>query len=453
MATLPRGQRLLVRYDEVGEPWHERLILWHVQAQEYVVATPTEDIFVEDFGDDNADIAEFRLLGARGGLPTGVSRAACFMFGPGVLTEAKIASLYARGEEFGMEQGLWNEVPPASNVRLKRPAGKAKARVTSAEPPGAPVPPAPIPPPVAAPKAAAMKEGSWRVASHGYAVGSLGTEWSVRGNEVFAPHGHWLAWGFDVASAQYVPLEWVPDHDQEEWMTLRGFPKSASASGGLPGTHSLDAMRANAGLGAGEKSSDEDARTLPIVCESSGERWREFRDVVNASEESVAEHWPIEGPRTMLWVLKYMRKYGGGPLARHTKWVHEFRLSGGDPHAYIHEVLSEVFELATCWDQLDVSNLASFERLARWYQDTEAQHRKEEPKGPSDPFVSGLGRAGGGVCYCPALQVYVTEKVAAHTAVAKEKRKAREEKRESEKHEAAMNAAANKGGAKKGGGG
>ena len=57
------------------------------------------------------------------------------------------------------------------------------------------------------------------------------------------------------------------------------------------------------------------------------------------------------------------------------------------------------------------------------------------------------------MCYCLALQVYVTEKVVAHTAVAKEKRKAREEKGEIEKHEAAMIAAAAKVGAKKGGGG
>ena len=58
----------------------------------------------------------------------------------------------------------------------------------------------------------------------------------------------------------------------------------------------------------------------------------------------------------------------------------------GGTTVYAHEVLSELFELFLCFDMLDASNLASAERAARWYQDIEGLHEKEEAKGATDPI-------------------------------------------------------------------
>ena len=115
-------------------------------------------------------------------------------------------------------------------------------------------------------------------------------------------------------------------------------------------------------------------------------------------------------------------------MSRHTKWVHEHRVPQGDPAMYIHEVLSEFFEIAGTYDQLDVSNLACVERLARWYQDIEDSHQKEEALGASDAYVSGIARAAGGVAYCPALRSHVTERLAKDAALMKERRKMKEER-------------------------
>ena len=115
-------------------------------------------------------------------------------------------------------------------------------------------------------------------------------------------------------------------------------------------------------------------------------------------------------------------------MSRHTKWVHEHRVPQTDPAVYIHEVLSEFFEIAGAYDQLDVSNLACVERLSRWYQDVEGTHEKEEVLGASDPYVSGIARAAGGSAYCPALRSYVTERLSRDAALMKERRKMKEER-------------------------
>ena len=115
-------------------------------------------------------------------------------------------------------------------------------------------------------------------------------------------------------------------------------------------------------------------------------------------------------------------------MSRHTKWVNEHRAPHNDPTAYVHEVLSEFFEIACAYDQLDVSNLACVERLARWYQDVEGAHEKEEALGASDPYVSGIARAAGGSAYCPALRSYVSERLSRDVALMKEKRKMKEER-------------------------
>eukprot|EP00973_Karenia_brevis_P046970 6516869-Karenia_brevis.AAC.1 len=63
--------------------------------------------------------------------------------------------------------------------------------------------------------------------------------------------------------------------------------------------------------------------------------------------------------------MQYLLRFGGGPLSRHSKWVAEHKISDSDANNYVHEVLSEFFELSVCYDQLDISNLACAERLAR----------------------------------------------------------------------------------------
>eukprot|EP00973_Karenia_brevis_P066556 9252530-Karenia_brevis.AAC.1 len=66
--------------------------------------------------------------------------------------------------------------------------------------------------------------------------------------------------------------------------------------------------------------------------------------------------------------------------------------------------------------------------MARWYQDIEGSYEKDEGKGASDPYVSGIARAAGGAAYCPELKQYVVERMSKDSAILKEKRKAKEER-------------------------
>eukprot|EP00959_Pyramimonas_sp_CCMP1952_P036992 774146-Pyramimonas_sp.AAC.1 len=46
-----------------------------------------------------------------------------------------------------------------------------------------------------------------------------------------------------------------------------------------------------------------------------GNRRREFRDAVLACREDQWEGWPVRGPRTTHWALRYIVDHGGTPTA------------------------------------------------------------------------------------------------------------------------------------------
>lgn len=156
-------------------------------------------------------------------------------------------------------------------------------------------------------------------------------------------------------------------------------PRGAAAdSGGLSALKSR--LGGKPAFGDNDAGS-EDARTCSILYDKSGERFREFRGGANLLEENEIPQWPLDGPRAVRWLMKYIAKYGGSPLGRHTKWLREAKIDDSDPAAFVHEVLSEFFELLLCYNMLDASSLACVERLARWYQDLEGQEEPAEAKG------------------------------------------------------------------------
>ena len=51
------NSRLLVFYDVPGPSlWHERMVMDHVEGEEYVVATPDQDVYVEELSLGNSDL-------------------------------------------------------------------------------------------------------------------------------------------------------------------------------------------------------------------------------------------------------------------------------------------------------------------------------------------------------------------------------------------------------------
>ena len=101
-----------------------------------------------------------------------------------------------------------------------------------------------------------------------------------------------------------------------------------------------------------------------------------------------------------------------------------------------YELCSEVLRIAVCYDQLDVSNLATFERLLRRVQLIEESHRqkleeKKLEKGMdlvstiSEQFAGRTHMAGGAIV-SPTLLKHATEKAAQSNEILKQQRKAAE---------------------------
>ena len=74
-----REKYAYVDYAVEAEPWHERLVLCHITAQEYVVISPDFDMYVEDLREvEGCRISwgEEAVAGRRPALPEGLGAGA-----------------------------------------------------------------------------------------------------------------------------------------------------------------------------------------------------------------------------------------------------------------------------------------------------------------------------------------------------------------------------------------
>ena len=211
-------------------------------------------------------------------------------------------------------------------------------------------------------------------------------------------------------NGEEVALEWVRTVDFEELLRL----------------HKEAAARSNGTAGP----SAQDARVLAVETLRMGKRSRTFASAVASMEQIEMSDWPIRGPRMALWLMRFIQTYGSGPLSRHTKWRSGTHPPAGNALVAEHEMISEVLERASVFDQLDVPNLSSFECLCRWYQTIEETFRPNEPEAPIEGMEHFMGspRLSGGVAMSPDLSRYVADQLALETSVLKERRKAREER-------------------------
>ena len=92
-----------------------------------------------------------------------------------------------------------------------------------------------------------------------------------------------------------------------------------AAAGGSLGSHGLAGLKKmiesrRGGDAAGndgvvtvdDKAVRSDVRVLPIFCDDVGERFREFPDLCRRLRQEPVTDWPLEGPRTALWVYKFV---------------------------------------------------------------------------------------------------------------------------------------------------
>ena len=97
--------------------------------------------------------------------------------------------------------------------------------------------------------------------------------------------------------------------------------------------------------------------------------------VLGRSGGRLPEHWPVEGPRSALWVLRYLGDAGrGGPESYRKLCSMTCRLSLTAWRVSEPMQMLRFQSFAGTYDQLDLSNLAVIEVIARRVELIEHQY-------------------------------------------------------------------------------
>ncbi|CAK0838339.1 unnamed protein product, partial [Prorocentrum cordatum] len=142
--------------------------------------------------------------------------------------------------------------------------------------------------------------------------------------------------------------------------------------------------------------------------------------------------WPVRRPRTRVWICQFMPAGGGRPVARHHRCKTDCRLSdeGG---VVEHLRICTALENAIWFDQIYVTEMASFELLGRALQVLEERYC-DRLAGFSDPSRvdthrhRGIELACDSCGACPTLQDWVSQELAEEHATLKDRRATREER-------------------------
>ncbi|CAK0842885.1 unnamed protein product [Prorocentrum cordatum] len=187
---------------------------------------------------------------------------------------------------------------------------------------------------------------------------------------------------------------------------------------------------------AGEAAEEPDARTLSVVLSHEGERRRDFAAAVCGMTETTWAFWPLRGPRTVIWCLRFIVQQDHSPKARHTRWKHECNLSITDVGVSDHELCMRLFEIGSSYDQLNLPELAIMEyvaarraQMAEWRYRDRILGRGDGDELLEDEFLYlGTAETRGLLMVCPLLQDHVSEQLHKEMMTTKERRKLREER-------------------------
>ena len=434
------GDFCVVRYNVGGQAlYHERLVHYlPLGAGPTVsVTTPDGDEYEEVWS--LPDIIEWQPLPNRqpGGVLMGLPGARYYRFRAGAMpTVASLtASATAAAARLGQPAPVGPLVPALGGRIAGLPAGGAVPGALVAG--GAAAPPGGVPGPPAAAAAAALG-GVAPAAGLGGLVAALGGPAAGAPAGVLVPAPLPLAApaAAGAAAAAAPGAGAAPAGAAVGAPGGAGVPLPAAAGAAAAAAPPLAAV---GGVPAGAVPAGghvQDARTLPVTYDTMGNRRREFRDAVLACREDQWAGWPVRGPRTALWVLRYIVDHGGTPTGMHSRWRSEARLQEHEPGVQEHERSCRALEELLCFDQCNGANLAAVELLVRTIQVQQERYRDRSAGGPASGgpdsvdthLFMGSELTRGGVCVCPLLQEWASAQLAKEQALLKERRKAREER-------------------------
>ncbi|CAK0873100.1 unnamed protein product [Prorocentrum cordatum] len=207
---------------------------------------------------------------------------------------------------------------------------------------------------------------------------------------------------------------------------------AAAPAGALAGSAAAVATAPGPAGGGGVAGAPvHDLRVQAFGVDSQGARCRVFRAAVTILTVTPFADWPVRGPRALLWVSKFIVANDGSPVARHNRLMAEARLNGSEPGVEVHLRVCMAVETAACYGQLNITEIASFERLGRSLQVQDERHRVRV-MGSEDivdsHFFLGSDLARGNACVAPQLQDWIAQELAREVSAMKERRRAREER-------------------------
>lgn len=181
-----------------------------------------------------------------------------------------------------------------------------------------------------------------------------------------------------------------------------------------------------------------DTRVLPVHRDHRDRRWREFKDAIDLMKDATYDDWEVAGPKTTLWVMRHMYRYGGTPTGFHQRWLSDVRLDYTAAGVSEHLGWCRFFETAACYDQIDLGKCCAAELGARRLQmiADKWKHKMPNTAGSGSTITDmddshlllGTTDTRGNVGVSPALQSWLGEELAKEAMANKERRKAREER-------------------------
>ena len=411
------NDRVLVEYNIPGRAiLHERLLAFHLGGTLWVIVTPDFDIYIEDLV-VGVDIRALYLQDGGGNWPAGINAANIYAFP--VITAAQLANLVGQATAEGTAYLARQAVVPAG-------AG-APAAVGLGGIPGVPM---------------------------GAGGGIVGAALARAGNLVVPPAG--LAGGGQPLVVQAIAQAQQSDY----WVTaenraglkcgsvidLIGKVYQTMGDRGIVEVNGVPvlmlrraASEAKPTPGIGSHECDD--RCFGFQVDMAGTRYIEYKAAIDVMPIVSYPDWPVIGPKTTSWLLRYMHGNGGSPVAFHHRWLAEVRLDYSAQGTAEHLLLCKLIETFINYDGLKVTALAGIELIARKVQMIHERWKHKQPNFSTNNsggkqtlmdddshLLLGTSETRGNVGVSPELQKWLGDELSKEASASKERRKAREER-------------------------
>ncbi|CAK0843265.1 unnamed protein product, partial [Prorocentrum cordatum] len=420
----PPGVRRWAWAQYAGAPlWHQRRV-WGRVIQDptdarwsplrVLISTPDGDVYEELYDMSDGTLAAVRFEDDRRTRPAGLEVGNLYRFRRALTAAEEVAirnevDAYARDVFLDAERaaGRPGVVPPAGaavyftfaaaagGAAAPGPApaapaagGGAAVAAALAVVPAGPAAPAAGPPAGAAPVAAAAAP----LAAAGAPAGPLGP------NAVPGADGQWVYVETTTAARRGDPVT------MDGTELVRGAIGLKQDAGG-----SWSAIRLITTSQAAYRGAEAlaDARLQPVALLSDGSRQRvQFHESVDRLREEPFPDWPLDGPRTTLWCLRFLDRKRGGAIEHFHQFVSYYRLSRDDFGVTHYESIMRMVDYLMTWDLLDLPNVVGVEvmlRQAQLYEYMYAMEYEARDSGASTAAtLEGASRI-----WPPALQMYM----------------------------------------------